>query len=218
MTRATGLVPLVVLSMALAPSTQAQRRAKGKREPIDPAGIARLIADSGGGAQVSVSEATGAARFVRTAPGEALGLLKQAERAASSDAKKDQSTRFFEAYGSVFGISDASSELQAAGVAPRYIEKVLAAFGPPAAAPAVPLSQPGAASPAAMQEAPAEMLTNREIDVLALLAQRLSDKEIADRLVLSPLTIKKHTQRIYRKLGVRGRRAAVAQARRLGLV
>ena len=43
------------------------------------------------------------------------------------------------------------------------------------------------------------MLTNREIDVLILLSQRLSDKEIAERLVLSPVTIKKHEQRIYRK-------------------
>ncbi|HEX9187041.1 MAG TPA: PA domain-containing protein, partial [Vicinamibacteria bacterium] len=117
MTRATRLVPLVILSMAFAPSTQAQGRANGKREPIDPAGIARLIADSGGNAQVSVHEATGAARFVRTAPGKALGLLKQAERAASADAKKDRSARFFEAYGSVFGIADASGELEAVRVA-----------------------------------------------------------------------------------------------------
>ena len=62
------------------------------------------------------------------------------------------------------------------------------------------------------------MLTNREIDVLALLAERLTDKEIAKRLLLSPLTVKKYTQRIYRKLGVNNRRAAVTQARRLGLI
>jgi len=36
--------------------------------------------------------------------------------------------------------------------------------------------------------------------VLSLLAQRLTDKEIAARLVLSPLTVKKHMQRIYHKL------------------
>jgi Zn-dependent metalloprotease len=117
MNRTTRLVPLVVLTMAFAPTTQAQGRAKGKREPIDPAGIGRLIADSGGSAQVSVSEATGAARFVRTTRGKGLGLLKQAERPASADAKKDRSARFFEAYGSVFGISDASNELQAVRMA-----------------------------------------------------------------------------------------------------
>jgi DNA-binding NarL/FixJ family response regulator len=50
------------------------------------------------------------------------------------------------------------------------------------------------------------------------LAERLSDKEIAERLVLEPVTVKKHVQRIYRRLGVDNRRAAVAQARRLGLI
>jgi len=114
-------------------------------------------------------------------------------------------------------------KLQAAGVAPRYVEKVLAAVGEPVAlgepaAPPPPALQAGAAAPAPREEAPAEMLTNREVDILILLAERLSDKEIAGRLVLSPVTIKKHEQRIYRKLGVDNRRAAVAQARRLGLI
>jgi hypothetical protein len=74
MTRTARLVLLVFLSIALSPPAQAQGRAKGKREPIDPAGIARLMADSGGNAQVSVHEATGAARFVKMAPGRKLGL------------------------------------------------------------------------------------------------------------------------------------------------
>jgi LuxR family maltose regulon positive regulatory protein len=116
------------------------------------------------------------------------------------------------------GLIPLLQKLQAGGVAPRYLQKVLAALGEPAAGSAVPVAQPGTAAPAAGHEVTAEMLTNREIDVLALLAQRLTDKEIAVRLVLSPLTVKKHTQRIYRKLGVRGRRAAVAQARRLGVI
>ncbi|MBK8050064.1 MAG: response regulator transcription factor [Anaerolineales bacterium] len=65
---------------------------------------------------------------------------------------------------------------------------------------------------------PAELFSNREIDVLVLLAQRLGDKEIATQLTLSPLTVKKHTQRLYRKLGVDNRRAAVVEARRLGVI
>ncbi len=109
-------------------------------------------------------------------------------------------------------------KLRAAGVTPRYIQNVLAAFGPPAGALAVPSARPGAGASVARQELTAEMLTNREIDVLILLAERLADKEIAERLVLSPVTVKKHTQRIYRKLGVNNRRAAVAQARRMGLI
>jgi len=117
MTRTARLVLLVCLSIALSPPAQAQGRAKGKREPIDPAGIARLIADSGGNAQVSVHEATGAARFVRTAPGKKLGLLKQTERAATQDAKKDRSAEFLEAYGSIFGIANVASELREVRVA-----------------------------------------------------------------------------------------------------
>ena len=93
---------------------------------------------------------------------------------------------------------------------------MLAAFD----ASAKPLSaaQPVRAAPAARQPTPAELFTNRELDVLSLLAQRLADKEIAERLVLSPLTVKKHMQRIYRKLGVDNRRAAVAEARSLDLI
>lgn len=60
-------------------------------------------------------------------------------------------------------------------------------------------------------------LTNREIDVLELLSQRLSNKEIADRLHVSSETIKRHTRNLYQKLDVHGRRDAVARgvARRL---
>ena len=62
------------------------------------------------------------------------------------------------------------------------------------------------------------LVTNREIDVLELLGERLSNKEIARRLVISPATVKRHTLSIYRKLGVESRREAVAKARRLGLL
>jgi Zn-dependent metalloprotease len=114
MTRRTRLVLLVVLSIAISPLARAQGRAGGKRQPIDPAGIARLVADSG--ARVSVNEATGAARFVRVAPGRTAGLLKRAGRAESLDAKKNRSSEFFEAYGSIFGVTDAATELEGARV------------------------------------------------------------------------------------------------------
>lgn len=63
-----------------------------------------------------------------------------------------------------------------------------------------------------------ETLTNREVDVLLLLAERLSDQEIAERLVISPATVRKHATRIYRKLGVHNRRAAALKARRMGVI
>jgi len=55
-------------------------------------------------------------------------------------------------------------------------------------------------------------LSNRERDVLELLTQRLSNKEIADRLKVSSETVKKHTRNLYLKLEVHGRREAVAKA------
>ena len=109
-------------------------------------------------------------------------------------------------------------KLKAAGVAPGYIQKLLAALEATTASSPPPVNQPLPAGPAARQETPAELFTDREIDVLTLLAQRLGDKEIAAQLFLSPLTVKKHTQRLYRKLGVANRRAAVAEAHRLGLI
>ncbi len=62
------------------------------------------------------------------------------------------------------------------------------------------------------------LLTNRELDVLELLEQRLSNKEIARRLVISPATVKRHTLSIYSKLGVGSRREAAAKARHLGIL
>ena len=61
-------------------------------------------------------------------------------------------------------------------------------------------------------------LTWREQEVLELLGERLSNKEIATRLGLSPLTVKRHTISLYRKLEVQGRREAVARATVLRLL
>jgi LuxR family maltose regulon positive regulatory protein len=65
---------------------------------------------------------------------------------------------------------------------------------------------------------PAIILTNRELDVLLLLAGRLSNKEIANRLFISVATVKRHAITIYRKLGVNKRREAVSKAEKLGIL
>ncbi len=63
-----------------------------------------------------------------------------------------------------------------------------------------------------------DALTERELEVLHLLASRLSNKEIGERLFIAPGTVKRHTNTLYRKLNVHGRRDAVAKARGLGFL
>jgi LuxR family maltose regulon positive regulatory protein len=63
-----------------------------------------------------------------------------------------------------------------------------------------------------------EPLTPRELDVLALLGRHLSNKEIAEELVVSPSTVKTHTLHIYRKLDVNSRKQAVVKARELNIL
>jgi DNA-binding CsgD family transcriptional regulator len=61
-------------------------------------------------------------------------------------------------------------------------------------------------------------LSKRELEVLALMAQGLSNQEIADRMFVSLNTIKTHTSNIFSKLDVKRRTAAIETARKLMLV
>lgn len=63
-----------------------------------------------------------------------------------------------------------------------------------------------------------EPLSARELEVLQLLAQGSSDKQIADSLVIARETVHKHLKNIYGKLDVHSRTAAAARARELGLL
>jgi len=60
-------------------------------------------------------------------------------------------------------------------------------------------------------------LTERESEILALIAGGATNREIAATLFLSPHTVKEHTSTLYRKLGARNRADAVQRAQRLGL-
>ena len=61
-------------------------------------------------------------------------------------------------------------------------------------------------------------LSGREREVVGLIAAGATNREIAQRLYLSPHTVKEHTSAIYRKLGVRNRAEAVKRAQRLGII
>jgi len=64
----------------------------------------------------------------------------------------------------------------------------------------------------------AERLTNREREILGLFAEGLGTDAIARRLSISTVTVRNHSQRVLRKLGVHSRLAAVAHGYREGLI
>ncbi len=80
------------------------------------------------------------------------------------------------------------------------------------------IPHPPAPTQSAPPSAPDESLTAREIEVLHLLAQDLSNPQIAERLVVSRRTVDAHLRSIYDKLGVKSRDAAIRVAREQGLI
>ena len=63
----------------------------------------------------------------------------------------------------------------------------------------------------------AARLTVREVEILSLLAKGLSNRQIAERLVLSPRTVERHLENLYRKIGTHNRAEATAYAFTNGL-
>jgi len=97
-------------------------------------------------------------------------------------------------------------------IAPGYADRLLSACAGGSTAQAPPTGAP--TQPSAL----VEPLSDREIEVLALVAQGLSNREIGERLFITQGTVKAHTSNIYGKLGVRSRTQAVAQAQALGIL
>ena len=92
---------------------------------------------------------------------------------------------------------------------PDYIGQLLAAF--PQAQSGIPVQPAGGADVI-------EPLSERELEVLQLIAEGLTNPEIAARLTLALNTVKAHTRNIYGKLGVHSRTQAIARARALGVL
>jgi LuxR family maltose regulon positive regulatory protein len=106
-----------------------------------------------------------------------------------------------------------AQKLMQRGVSPRYLADLLAAFeaeDAPSVTAQLPHTEPVSSG--------STLLTNREQEVLELLARRCTDKEIAEALVISPKTVSNHIEHLSDKFGVHGRRAIVAAAKEQGLL
>jgi LuxR family transcriptional regulator, maltose regulon positive regulatory protein len=95
------------------------------------------------------------------------------------------------------------------GPARDHLDRVVQAFR-------LPTTRAGSASPEATGLI--EQLTMRELEVLGFIAAGRRNQEIADELVVTLDTVKKHMSNILRKLGASSRTQAVARARELGLI
>lgn len=151
-----------------------------------------------------------ASRLIRwTRAREALPLLWRALELAGQVARKRKQEKaaassFAEARELALALSEPIADESLRGVAQRAIDNRLPAPRPP-----TPLQQ---------ARARYNGLTVRELDVLRLLADGLTNPQIAQRLIVSAGTVKTHTLSIYRKLDVNNRTQAIRRARDLGLL
>ena len=104
------------------------------------------------------------------------------------------------------------SKAAAHGMMPDYSRKLLAVCE------AEQQKHPTTSCPPSAAHALIEPLSQRELEVLRLIAQGFSNQEIGERLFLALDTVKGHNRKVFGKLQVQRRTEAVARARELGLM
>ncbi|HET7600354.1 MAG TPA: LuxR C-terminal-related transcriptional regulator [Gemmatimonadales bacterium] len=189
-------------------------------------------------AEPRMAELREIAAFVGTEPLQAIAALATGivlaaggDHDAARVALEDAATTFernrtpFEAAASRLRLARALAALGRRDAARREAEAALVAFQHLGAAleadrAARTIAELDAAAAAAggTRTKPRTSLTRRELDVLRLVADGLSDRETAERLGLSEHTVHRHVANILTKLGLKSRTAAVAYAARAGLL
>ena len=168
-----------------------------------------LLAAEAGGRTGSVSEILVLQALAHEVQGESPSALVPLERALTL-AEPEGYVRVFVDEGTP--MARLLSEAAAREIMPGYVDKLLAAFEAE--------EQKGESylPPAPPAQSLVEPLSQRELEVLRLIAQGLSNREIGERLFLAIITVKGHNRNVFRKLQVRRRTEAVARARELSLL
>jgi LuxR family maltose regulon positive regulatory protein len=158
-------------------------------------------AEGRAGVQIEALALQALAQWRRGEPASAMTSLERALRLAEPEGY----VRLFADLGlpTVRLLQEARSR----AAMPDYVEKLLAAYGSDLSS-----------FPISAEAALPEPLTPREQEVLHLVAAGLTNREIAEQLVVSPETVKKYAGTIYGKLGVHNRTEAAARARELDLL
>lgn len=146
--------------------------------------------------------------LVLQAQGQGDQALDALERALSL-AEPEGYVRAFIGEGAPMG--ELLRQAAARGIAVEYVGKLLSEW-----AKEMRRGEPAEESPSF--PAGVEVFTERELEILRLLAIGLSNREIAEQLFLAVGTVKKYTSNIYGKLSVHSRTQASAKARELGLL
>ena len=177
-------------------------RAQRSFDEVTPFLDRLLRAAEGGGRTGSVLEILVLQALAHQLHGDIDTALRALERALALAEPEGYVRLFVDEGAPMAGLLRAAAKR---GIAPGYARRLLTALGRTAdSAPAT----PGLIEP----------LSARERDVLRLLATDLSGPEIARELVVSLSTVRTHTNRIFAKLGVNNRRAAVRRAEELDLL
>ncbi|HEX6861757.1 MAG TPA: LuxR C-terminal-related transcriptional regulator [Thermoanaerobaculia bacterium] len=172
------------------------------REPAEAAGRLRALLDM-----------LALETLVRSAAGDREGALQTLRRALALGEPEGFVRTFADKGAAMAGLI---AEAAPGHVSPDYVRRLLDAFGKPEVV-YLPVSVFPAPAPAKGAE-PAEPLSEREVEVLRLIATGLSNADAGKRLFIAPSTVKKHLENIYSKLGTRNRTQAIARAREAGLL